>query len=116
MQPRQEDEVFIRLFEDHRLVAVVDPSTRVARFLESEFGARYLGRGAVELSLKILLPAKTHLVTVPTNSTAISIAARVVRYCNAEGDAGQKNSETIVVKVGRQIGASPFSGDEALEL
>ena len=81
----------IRLFEDHGLVAVVKATSRLAIFLQTELGASYLRRGAAEPSLKKLLPAKTFLVMVPTNSTALSVAKEL---------AGRTNSEQAVVKVG----------------
>ena len=96
----QENEILIRLLEDHGLVAVVDRSSRVAKFLQTEFGARYLRSGAGEPVLKTLLPPKTHLVTVPKNTTAVCIATTIAAHCKAGGDAGQAISEAIVVKVG----------------
>lgn len=60
--------MFIRLFEENGLVAIVDPSSRVAKFTESEFVARYLRRGKGEPELKKFLPPKTHLIIVPKMS------------------------------------------------
>ncbi|CAM9398118.1 unnamed protein product [Ascophyllum nodosum] len=97
----QESEVLIRLFEDHKLVAVVDASSRVGKFLQSEFGARYLRTGATEQSLQKLLPAKTYLVEVPTNVPATSVATSIAGHCKAGGDADQTRSAPIFVKVMR---------------
>lgn len=88
------------MFEDHGIVAVVDKSSRVAKFLLTEFGARYLRRGAGEPALKCLLPPKTHIVTVPTDATAVSIATTIARYCGTGGDADEANLEPFAVKVG----------------
>ena len=90
--------MLIRLFEDHGLVAVIKATSRLAIFLQTELGASYLRRGAVEPSLEKLLPAKTFLVMVPTNSTALSVATRVARHCM--DCSGHTNSEHVVVKVG----------------
>lgn len=88
------------MFEDHGLVAVIDASSHVTRFLQSEFGARYLRRGAADQALKSLFPPKTYLVTVPKNSTAISVATRVARHCKAGGDGLQPYSaESFTMKV-----------------
>jgi len=93
--------VLIRLIEDHGLVAVIDTSSHAAKFLQSEFGARYLRRGASEPALKGLLPPKTYLVMVPSNATAVSIATSVARHCKAGGDVGQPDSAGLfTVKVG----------------
>ena len=93
--------MLIRLFEDHGLVAVIDTSSRVARFLQSKFGARYLREGAGESALKNLLPPKTYLAMISTNQTAISIATSVARHCKAGGDVGQPDSAGLfTVKVG----------------
>lgn len=92
--------MLIRLLEDHGMVAVVDTSSRAAKFLQTEFGARYLERGATESALKILLPPKTHLVLIPMNTTGESIAKTIARYCKAGGDAGQANlAGSFTVKV-----------------
>ena len=99
-QPHQESEVFIRLFEDHSLVAVVDASSRVGKFLQSESGARYLGAGATEQSLEKLLPTETYLVEVPANVTATSVATSIAGHCKTGGDADQTRSTPIFVKVG----------------
>ena len=96
--------VLIRLFEDHGLVAVIKASSRLAVFLQSEFGASYLRQGAIEPSLKKLLPAKTFLVMVPTNATALSVANKVARHC--KDSSGQTNSNQVVVKVGLETGAT----------
>ena len=88
------------MFEDHRLVAVVvDVSSRVGRFLKSEFGARYLKTGAPETSLKKLLPPKTYLVKVPANVTMTSIASSIARHCKAGDGPGKTSSAQIFVKV-----------------
>ncbi|CAN0356024.1 unnamed protein product, partial [Ascophyllum nodosum] len=89
---QKKNEVIVRLFEEHGLVAVIKATSRLAIFLQTELGASYLRRGAVEPSLKKLLPAKTFLVKVPTNSTALSVAKEL---------AGRTNSEEVVVKVKR---------------
>ena len=89
--------MLIRLFEDHGLVAVIKATSRLAVFVQSELGASYLRRGAVEPSLKKLLPAKTFLVVVPANSTALDVATRVARHC--KDCSGQTSSEQVVVKV-----------------
>ena len=99
-QPRQESEVLIRLFEDHSLVAVVDASSRVGKFLQSKFGARYLRAGASEQSLQKLLPTETYLVEVPANVTATSVATSIAGHCKTGGDADQTRSAPIFVKVG----------------
>ena len=88
------------MFEDHGLVAVVgDASSRVGRFLQSKFGARYLKTGAPEMSLKKLLPPKTYLVEVPANVTVTSIASSIARHCKANDDAGKTSLAQFFVKV-----------------
>lgn len=98
---KKKNEVLIRLIEDHGLVAVIDTSSHVAKFLQSEFSARYLRRGASEPALRGLLPPGTYLVMVLPDTTAVSIATRVARHCKAGGDAGQPSSaKSFTVKVG----------------
>ena len=88
------------MFEDHGLVAVVgNASSRVERSLQSEFGARYLKKGAPEMLLKNLLPPKTYLVRVPVNLTVTSIALSIARQCKAGDDAGWTSSAPLLVKV-----------------
>ena len=93
--------MLIRMFEDHRLVAVVvNASSRVGSFLESEFGARYLKTGASEMSLKILLPPKTYLVEVPAYyATATSVATSIACHCKVGDEAKGTNLAPPVVKV-----------------
>ena len=101
---RQENVELIRSFEDHGLVAVINTSSRLAVFLLSEFGASYLRQGAVEPSLRKLVPPKTFLVMIPTNSTVLSIATKVARRC--KDCSGQTNSIQVVMKVGIETGAT----------
>ena len=92
--------MLIRMFEDHRLVAVViNAPSHVGRFLQSKFGARYLKTGASDMSFKILLPAKTYLVEVPANATAISVATSIARHCKVGDEAKGTNLAPPVVKV-----------------
>ena len=80
-------------------MVVVDASSRVGRFLQSKFGARYLKTGAPEMSLKQLLPPKTYLVEVPANTTAIYVATSIARHCKAEDESKATNLVPPVVKV-----------------
>ena len=92
--------MLIRMFEDHRLVAVVvNASSRVGSFLQSEFGARYLKTGAPEMSLKNLLPPKTYLVGVPANATTTSVATSIARHCKVGDEAKGTKLTPLVVKV-----------------
>lgn len=97
---QQENGIHVRLFESHGLVAVLNASSHVAKFLQTEFGARYLRRGGETAALNNLLPPKTHLIKVPTNATAVSIAAIIAGwYYNSGGGSEQANVEPIALKV-----------------
>ena len=80
-------------------MAVVDASSRVGRFLQSEFGARFLETGAPEMSLKNLLPAKTYLVEVPANATTSFVAMSIARHCKIGDEAKATYLAPLVVKV-----------------
>lgn len=96
----QKEEVLIRLFDEHGLVAVVN-GTLIKTFLKSEFNATPLENGATEPALKELLPANTYLVVVPPGRTSTTIAKDVASYCELGGDNIQSfHTRPIAVKVG----------------
>lgn len=100
--PYQGDEILIRLFDDHGLVAVVN-STRVKKFLKSALNAVSLKNGATEPALKKLVPPNTYLVVVPSGCSTKSIAKIVAIHCSAQnGAVPAVNSRRSVVKVGKR--------------
>lgn len=93
--------VLVRLFDDHRLVAVVKNACLVKPFIEEKYSlSRKCNRGivvthltgdAVHCCLKTLLPPGTLLVAIPKETgrprpswggmTTLSIAKAIAKYC-----------------------------------
>lgn len=78
--------VFIRSFDDHELVAVINGGP-VKKFLKSEFNAKSLKGGATEAPLLKLLPPNTYLIMVQPGSTTTSVVKSVIARCRVGGDA-----------------------------
>lgn len=92
--------MLIRLFDEHRLVAVINGAP-VKKFLKSQFHAKSLRDGASETPLLKLLPPNTYLIVVRPGDTTMSIANVVAARCRAGGDSVDDFSvKPIPVKVG----------------
>lgn len=91
--------MLIRLFDEHRLVAVINGAP-IKKFLKSQFHAESLRGGASESSLLKLLPPNTYLIVVRPGNTTISIANAVAARCRAGVDSVEDfDVKPIPVKV-----------------